>query len=117
VRDPVAESTTSTRTNITNRDSDDEDQKILKNICLIGHPIRKTERYGSNNFYSPFRVNDMKASVMKKFHAVQQSPKDVSSQRVDFGQDKGSKSEPFYIAAIGNDRRSLARAMQFDRRR
>lgn len=59
----------------------------------------------------------MKASVMKKFHHVQQPPKDASSQQADFGQDKGSKSEPFYIAAVGNDRRSLARAMQFDRRR
>ncbi len=85
-------------------------------MCPVGHPIRKTARYENNNLYSP-RVNDMKASVMKKFHIAQQSPKDGSSQRVEFGQDKGSKSEPFYIAAVGNDRRSLARAMQFDRRR
>lgn len=59
----------------------------------------------------------MKASAMKNFQAAQQAPKADSSRRLDFGPDKGSKSEPFHIAAVGNDRRSFARALQFDRRR
>ena len=59
----------------------------------------------------------MKAPAMKTIQALQQTPKSDLSRRFDFGPDKGSKSEPFYIAAIGNDRRSFARALQFDRRR
>ena len=59
----------------------------------------------------------MKASVMKTTPGFQLPPKGESVLRHDFALDKGSKSEPFYIAAIGSDRRSLARAMKFDRRR
>jgi hypothetical protein len=59
----------------------------------------------------------MKTSVMKRTSGFQQSPKSESVLRHDFAHDKGSKSEPFYIAAVGSDRRSVARAMKFDRRR
>jgi hypothetical protein len=62
------------------------------------------------------QVNGMKASVMKKLSNAHQAPKS-SPQRFEWAQDKGSKLEPFYIAAIGSDRRSLARAMKFDQRR
>lgn len=54
---------------------------------------------------------------MKKLNATHQSPKDDVPQRLALAQDKGHKLEPFYIAAIGSDRRSLARAMKFDQRR
>jgi|GEM_PF-4853128 len=59
----------------------------------------------------------MKISSMKNSQAAHQANKADSLRRLDWGPDKGSKSEPFYIAAIGNDRRSFARALQFDRRR
>ena len=60
----------------------------------------------------------MKASAMKNSPTSQQpSNKAESLPRFDWGLDKGSKSEPFYIAAVANNRRSFARALQFDRRR
>ena len=59
----------------------------------------------------------MKASVMKRIPVFQQSSKGEALVHHDFAHDKGSKCEPFYIAAIGSDRRSLARAIEFDRRR
>ncbi|MES2887441.1 MAG: hypothetical protein V4739_05450 [Pseudomonadota bacterium] len=59
----------------------------------------------------------MKVSVMKKMNTAQRMPKDDSPVKLELTQDKGHKLEPFYIAAIGSDRRSLARAIKFDQRR
>lgn len=38
-------------------------------------------------------------------------------QRFEPMPDKGRKFEPFYIPAIGSDRRSMARARQLDQKR
>ena len=59
----------------------------------------------------------MKVSVMKKLNGAPRMPKDDSPVKLELSQDKGHKLEPFYIAAIGSDQRSLARANKFDQRR
>lgn len=59
----------------------------------------------------------MKVSAMKTVNSAQRAPKDDVPLKVELAQDKGHKLEPFYIAAIGSDRRSLARAHKFDQRR
>jgi hypothetical protein len=87
-----------------------------KNLCdAVIHSL--TEGVVRPELLTLPQVNDMKASVMKKLNSAHQGPKDESTQRFSFAQDKGHKLEPFHIAAIGSDRRSLARAMKFDQRR
>ncbi|MEF7617487.1 hypothetical protein V4F39_26495 [Aquincola sp. MAHUQ-54] len=53
--------------------------------------------------------------IQKSAHPVQ--PAGRRSDRLDPPTDKGQKFEPFFIPALGRDRRSMAHELRMDQRR